>query len=192
MARNPELIKKVTGKLSGRAPGSLESAKKRWQWSNPDIAQKLSGTSDKKSREYKAAIRRVQRAEKAGKLTPEIRQVLQGETERRSWDRIRRHGISKLTIGSGSYWVSSPDKLIATMGDGFRALDPIGGAAFAPVVDALAAARLAMMTGNPEEAEEHMANANDALEEIVSDAYGMAGGSVAHFTEVGDIEITIR
>ncbi|WP_331728322.1 hypothetical protein OG590_40525 (plasmid) [Streptomyces goshikiensis] len=192
MAREPKLLQKITEKISGRAPASFESAKKRWKWGNGEVAARIAGTTDKKSREYKNAIRRVQRAAKAGKMTPEIKKVLKGEASKRSWNRIRRHGVSKLTIKSGSYWVSNADRLNKKFGDGFRALDPIGGAQFAPVVEALEAARIAEMTGDSAEAAAQLDNANALLEEIASEAYGMAGGQVAHFTEVGDIEITIR
>jgi hypothetical protein len=36
------------------------------------------------------------------------------------------------------------------------------------------------------------ARANAALEEVLSAAYGMDGGSLAHFTAVDEIEITLR
>lgn len=192
MARAPKLFQKISEKLGRRAPASIESAKKRFGWGNSEIAQKISGTSDKRSREYKNAMRRIQRAAQAGKVTPEIKKALNGEAERRAWKRVRRHGVSRIVIKSGTYWVSSDKRLNKKMGDGFGGKNPIGGARFAPVIEEIEAARIAEMTGNPEEAAEHIQNANDLLEELVSESYDMAGGQVAHFTEVGELDIDIR
>ena len=192
MAREPQLLAKVSERLAAHAPGSIGAAKSRWKWTNPDLAMRMAGTRDKKSREYKNAMRRVQRAEKSGKMSPEIKKILNSEAQQRGWKRARRHGLNNLTVKTGRYWVSDPKRLLDRLGDGFRALEPIGGARFAPVVEALEEARLAEMTGDPDGAAAALANANDALEEILSEAYGMAGGQVAHFTEVGEVDLTIR
>lgn len=192
MARKPKLLDKVSERLAANSPRSIGAAKSRWKWGNPELAAQMAGTRDKSSREYKNAIRRVQRAEKSGKVTAEIRKILNSEAEKRAWNRARRHGVSQLSITSGRYWVSDPTKLLGQLGDGFRALDPIGGARFAPVIEALEEARAAEMTGDTAGAEQARTNANDLLEEIVSEAYEMAGGQVAHWEEVGEVDITLR
>jgi hypothetical protein len=191
MAGGYFLLEAVSEKLEERAPGSIRAVKSRWKWENSDLAQRIAGTRDKRSRDYRNAMRRVRSAEKRGAMTPEIRRAVQAEARMRGWRRLRRRGTVRFAVTAGEYRVSAR---IFKIGKYMRfgSDSPIRGSEFAPVVDALQDAENARLAGDDAAAEAALDNANAALEEVLSAAYGMDGGSLAHFTAVDELEITLR
>jgi hypothetical protein len=185
------LLEAVSAQLEERTPGSLRAAKSRWKLGNTDIAQRIAGTSDKSAPEYRNALRRIRYAEKRGGITAEIRAVLESEARTRGWKRLRRHGTAVFVVTKGTYQVSSR---VFKVGKYMRfgSDKPIGGARFDGVVREMAEAELAHLTGDSAGADAALERANSELEEVLSEAYGMDGGSVAHFTSVEGMDFKLR
>lgn len=157
--------------LNPRVGSDLESIAREFgatrREQNPNLARLLAGTDDRRSREYRAALRRVQRyragpGQERRRPAPEVRTRLQRTARRLATTRRRRE------LASRPSWVEVSGEIEVSR-DRRRRTVSLTGSPMSP--DAMADVVQAWDSGD-------RATAVDSFQEAFADHYGVPGLSI--------------